>query len=77
MCAGATMFSALYNNAVPGDDVAIMGIGGLGHLGVSLANHMCMNVTAFSGSKDVEAIKALGANNVVNSRDLSNLKKYY
>ena len=34
LCAGATLFGALYQSVKPGDEVAILGIGGLGHLGI-------------------------------------------
>ena len=74
MCAGATLFGAIYRCCNFGDEVAIVGIGGLGHLGVQFANHMAMRVTAFSGKKDHESIKKLGAQEVVNSRDLKEVK---
>ena len=44
-------------------------------MGVLFANQMGMRVTAFSGSKDIESIKKLGAYRVVNSRDLEAVKK--
>ena len=34
LCAGATLFGSIYRNCKPGDELAIIGIGGLGHLGV-------------------------------------------
>ena len=37
LCAGITLFSPLRNYCKPGDDVAVIGIGGLGHLGVMFA----------------------------------------
>lgn len=73
MCAGATLFGAYFRNSRPGDEVAVIGIGGLGHLGVQFGNHMACRVTAFSGSKDHESIKKLGASAVVNSRDLKSV----
>ena len=63
------MFSAVCNHCKPGMDIGIIGIGGLGHMGVQYANRMGMRVTAFSGSKDIESIKKLGAYRVVNSRE--------
>lgn len=52
-CAGATVFSALYNNNVrPTDRVGVVGIGGLGHLALQFANKMGCHVTAFSGSEN-------------------------
>jgi D-arabinose 1-dehydrogenase-like Zn-dependent alcohol dehydrogenase len=39
MCAGLTTFNALrHSGAPPGDTVAMLGVGGLGHLGVQLAS---------------------------------------
>lgn len=51
-CAGATVFSALYNNNIrPTDRVGVVGIGGLGHLAIQFAAKMGCHVTAFSGSE--------------------------
>src|SRR3954451_3241713 len=51
MCAGITMYSALRQwNAGPGRRVAIVGMGGLGHLGVKLAAAMGAQVTVLSRS---------------------------
>jgi uncharacterized zinc-type alcohol dehydrogenase-like protein len=52
LCAGITLFSPLRQYAKAGDDVAVIGIGGLGHVGVKLANAMGARVTAFSGNKN-------------------------
>ena len=39
LCAGITTFNALrHSGAMPGDLVAVQGIGGLGHLGIQFAN---------------------------------------
>jgi alcohol dehydrogenase, propanol-preferring len=47
LCAGLTTFSALRNApAKAGDLVAVLGIGGLGHLGVQYARHMGFEVAA-------------------------------
>jgi D-arabinose 1-dehydrogenase-like Zn-dependent alcohol dehydrogenase len=47
LCAGITTFNALRRSgAIPGDLVAILGIGGLGHLGVQFASHMGFKVVA-------------------------------
>jgi len=47
LCAGLTTFSALRNcPARAGDLVAVLGIGGLGHLGVQYARHMGFEVVA-------------------------------
>src|ERR1700751_3536858 len=49
LCAGITTFSALRNSrALPGDLVAVLGIGGLGHLGVQYGRHMGVEVVSIS-----------------------------
>jgi uncharacterized zinc-type alcohol dehydrogenase-like protein len=63
LCAGITMFSPLKHwNAGPGKKVAIMGLGGLGHIAVKIARAMGAEVTVLSQSmkKKDDAIK-LGA----------------
>jgi alcohol dehydrogenase len=63
MCAGVTTFNALRNTgARPGDLVAILGLGGLGHLGVQYAAKAGYRVVAIARGKDKEALaKKLGA----------------
>jgi len=47
LCAGVTMFDALrHSGALPGDLVAVEGIGGLGHLGIQFANKFGYKVAA-------------------------------
>src|SRR6516165_12067864 len=54
LCAGLTTFSALRNApARPGDLVAVLRIGGLGHLGFQYALHMCFEVVAFARFADI------------------------
>lgn len=51
LCAGITLFSPLKHwNAGPGKKVAIVGLGGLGHMGVKLASAMGAEVTVLSHS---------------------------
>lgn len=66
-CAGATVFSALYNNNVrPTDRVGIVGIGGLGHLALQFANKMGCHVAAFSTSESKkEEAMSFGAHEFV------------
>jgi len=67
MGAGATMFSALYNfEARPGERVAVVGLGGVGHLGVQFARKWGCEVTVLSASdsKREDAIK-LGAHEFI------------
>jgi D-arabinose 1-dehydrogenase-like Zn-dependent alcohol dehydrogenase len=63
LCAGVTTFNALrHSPAGPGDTVAVVGIGGLGHLAVQFAVKMGFRVVAVSRGKDKEALaKKLGA----------------
>ncbi len=63
MCAGITTFNALRNSgAKPGDVVAVLGIGGLGHLGVQYAAKLGFRTVAIARGKDKEALaKQLGA----------------
>ncbi|KAI5857833.1 putative NADP-dependent alcohol dehydrogenase C 2 [Tricharina praecox] len=64
MCAGATVFSPLYEHGVNGTHtVGIVGIGGLGHLAIQFAAKMGCRVVVFSSTEDKrdEAMK-LGAN---------------
>jgi D-arabinose 1-dehydrogenase-like Zn-dependent alcohol dehydrogenase len=63
MCAGLTTFNALRNSgARPGDLVAVLGIGGLGHLGVQYADKMGFMTVAIARGKEKEPLaKKLGA----------------
>src|SRR6266545_4501993 len=67
MCAGVTTFNALRNSGARGGDVvAVLGIGGLGHLGVQFAARMGFKTVAIARGKDKEAFaKQLGGANVV------------
>jgi D-arabinose 1-dehydrogenase-like Zn-dependent alcohol dehydrogenase len=63
MCAGVTTFNSLRNSgAGPGDLVAILGIGGLGHLGVQFAAKMGFKTVAIARGTDKEPLaRKLGA----------------
>ena len=63
LCAGITLYSPLRHwNAGPGKEVAIIGLGGLGHMGVKLAKAMGAHVTVLSQSlKKMEDGLRLGA----------------
>ncbi|HET6143168.1 MAG TPA: alcohol dehydrogenase [Candidatus Acidoferrales bacterium] len=69
LCAGVTTFNSLRNSgARPGDLVAILGLGGLGHLGVQFAHKMGFETVAIARGKDKEAFaKKLGAQHYVDS----------
>eukprot|EP00978_Attheya_sp_CCMP212_P047487 scaffold421402_cov48-Attheya_sp.AAC.3 len=64
LCAGTTMFNGMrrQSHLVPGDLVAIQGIGGLGHLGIQFAKRMGYRVAAISSnSKKQKLAQSLGA----------------
>lgn len=63
MCAGLTTFNALRNSSArPGDVVAVLGLGGLGHLGVQYANKMGFHTVGIARGKDKEPLaRELGA----------------
>jgi len=63
LCAGATTFDALRTSgAMPGDLVAVLGVGGLGHLGIQFASKFGYRVVAIGrGSEDASIAQKLGA----------------
>ena len=69
MCAGLTTFNALrHSGARPGDLVAILGIGGLGHLGVQYAAKMGFRTVAIARGQDKEPLaRQLGASHYIDS----------
>jgi D-arabinose 1-dehydrogenase-like Zn-dependent alcohol dehydrogenase len=69
VCAGVTTFNALrHSGAGPGDLVAILGIGGLGHLGVQFANKMGFETVAIARGAEKEALaRELGAHHYIDS----------
>lgn len=70
MCAGVTTFNALRNSgARAGDLVAVLGLGGLGHLGVQYAAKMGFRTVAIARGADKEPLaRELGAWRYVDSR---------
>jgi len=72
LCAGVTTFNALRRSeAMPGDVVAILGMGGLGHLGVQFANKLGYRTVAIARGADKEALaRQLGAHHFIdNAKD--------
>ena len=71
LCAGITTYSPLRHWKVQaGSQVAIVGLGGLGHMGLKLAKAMGAEVTLFSRSPGKEAdARRLGADHIVISTD--------
>ena len=69
LCAGITTFNALRNSGVrAGDTVAVLGIGGLGHLGVQFAAKMgCRTVAIARGADKGPLAKQLGAHHYIDS----------
>jgi D-arabinose 1-dehydrogenase-like Zn-dependent alcohol dehydrogenase len=70
VCAGVTTFNSLRNSgARPGDVVAILGLGGLGHLGVQFAAKMGFKTVAIARGSDKEALaRELGAHHYIDSQ---------
>src|SRR6516225_1559714 len=70
LCAGITTFNALrHSGALPGDLVAVQGIGGLGHLGIQFANKCGYKVAAIGrGSENASLAKKLGASVYIDSK---------
>jgi uncharacterized zinc-type alcohol dehydrogenase-like protein len=71
LCAGITLYSPIKHWKVgPGKKVAVMGLGGLGHMGVKFAVAMGAEVTVLSHSpsKEKDAL-AMGAHHFVSTKD--------
>ncbi len=70
MCAGITTFNALRNSgARPGDIVAVLGLGGLGHLGVQYAARMGFQTVGIARGRDKEPLaRQLGASVYIDSQ---------
>ncbi|MGA6950717.1 MAG: alcohol dehydrogenase [Candidatus Sulfotelmatobacter sp.] len=70
LCAGITTYNALrHSGALPGDLVAVQGIGGLGHLGIQFANKFGYKVAAIGrGAENGPLAKKLGASVYIDSQ---------
>jgi D-arabinose 1-dehydrogenase-like Zn-dependent alcohol dehydrogenase len=70
LCAGITTYNALrHSGAVPGDLVAVLGIGGLGHLGIQFANKFGYKVAAIGrGPESAALAKKLGASVYIDNK---------
>jgi D-arabinose 1-dehydrogenase-like Zn-dependent alcohol dehydrogenase len=70
LCAGITTYNALrHSGALPGDLVAVQGIGGLGHLGIQFANKFGYQVAAIGrGPENATLAKKLGASVYIDSK---------
>lgn len=69
LCAGTATFNALRNSgARAGDRVAVLGVGGLGHMAVQYARKMCFEVTVIARDSEKErAAFKLGAHHYINT----------
>ena len=76
LCAGITLYSPIKHWKVQsGMKVAVMGLGGLGHMGVKFAVAMGAEVTVLSHSPNKESdAKAMGAHHFLSTKDIENLE---
>jgi uncharacterized zinc-type alcohol dehydrogenase-like protein len=77
LCAGITLYSPLKHwNAGPGKKVAIVGLGGLGHMGVKYAHALGADVTVLSQTmRKAEDAKRLGADHFYATEDPQTFEK--
>jgi D-arabinose 1-dehydrogenase-like Zn-dependent alcohol dehydrogenase len=70
LCAGITTYNSLrHSGAMPGDLVAVLGLGGLGHLGIQFANKFGYKVAAVGRGSESEALaKRLGASVYIDNK---------
>jgi D-arabinose 1-dehydrogenase-like Zn-dependent alcohol dehydrogenase len=70
LCAGITTYNALrHSGALPGDLVAVLGVGGLGHLGIQFANKFGYKVAAIGhGDESAALAKKLGASVYIDNK---------
>jgi D-arabinose 1-dehydrogenase-like Zn-dependent alcohol dehydrogenase len=70
MCAGVTTYNCLRNSgARPGDVIAVLGLGGLGHLGVQFAAKMGFKTVAIARGQDKASLaRTLGASRYIDSQ---------
>jgi D-arabinose 1-dehydrogenase-like Zn-dependent alcohol dehydrogenase len=73
LCAGITTYNALrHSGALPGDLVAVQGVGGLGHLGIQFASRFGYRVAAIGrGSSNAALAKKLGASLYIDSEAMN------
>ena len=75
LCGGITVFNPLVQYDIkPTSRVAVIGIGGLGHLALQFANAWGCEVTAFTSESKMEEAKELGAHHSLNSRNESDIE---
>eukprot|EP01017_Pseudomicrothorax_dubius_P031293 TRINITY_DN397_c0_g1_i4.p1 TRINITY_DN397_c0_g1~~TRINITY_DN397_c0_g1_i4.p1 ORF type:complete len:360 (-),score=117.94 TRINITY_DN397_c0_g1_i4:62-1141(-) len=76
LCAGVTVYNPIKRYVKAGDNVGIVGIGGLGHLAVKYAKAVGAHVTAYTSkvAEKKDELTKLGADEVRSSVDLEDLK---
>lgn len=76
LCGGVTVFDPLLRHNIQAiHHVAVIGIGGLGHMAIKLLKGWGCEVTAFTSSlAKTDELKAMGADHVIDSRDLDAIK---
>ncbi|MBF7682585.1 NAD(P)-dependent alcohol dehydrogenase [Acinetobacter sp. B5B] len=76
LCAGITVFKPLLTHNINAmSKVAVIGIGGLGHIAIKLLHALGAEVTAFTSSTSkADSIREMGATHVVNSKDPKELE---
>ena len=77
-CGGITVFNPIIqNNIKPTDHVAVVGIGGLGHMAIKFLDSWGCEVTALSTNPEKEReAQEFGADHFLNSRDPDTLKSH-
>ncbi len=77
MCGGITVYNPLVQyNVSPQSRVAVIGIGGLGHMAILFLKAWGCEVTAFTSNESkADELRRLGAHHVLNSKDADALKK--
>lgn len=79
MCAGVTVFAPMHRHLKKGNHIAVLGVGGLGHLAVQYGVKMGMTVDAFmSGTKSdkLDYVKSLGTSDIIFWKEQGKLDKY-
>lgn len=77
LCGGITVFQPLLQHGINASHkIGVVGVGGLGHMALSFFNAWGCEVTAFSSNPDkYDAIKEMGANQILDSTDPKAFKK--
>jgi uncharacterized zinc-type alcohol dehydrogenase-like protein len=75
MCGGLTVFSPIKKWSSPGNQIGVLGIGGLGHMAIKFAKAKGCTVTAFSRNDTKKEIAmSIGADKYVNTSNIDELK---